>query len=91
MACVFCLCVVGWFVCCLCVWFGVGFCFPRFRNHFSSFATRTTVRAVMARTAWETKNGPVRGMGIICNLDSGDLKEAVGIWIFLALAQSEGH
>ena len=41
--------VLGWFfVCCLCL--------PsRFRDHFSSLQERTTVGAVMARTAWEKK------------------------------------
>ena len=47
---VFCLFVLG---CCV---FGFCLCFPsRFRDHFSSLQERTTVGAVMARTAWEKK------------------------------------
>ena len=49
----------GLFVLGCCVF---GFCllFPsRFRDHFSSLQERTTVGAVMARTAWEKKKKPI--------------------------------
>ena len=48
---VVCFVVLGWFV-----FFVVCLCLPsRFRDHFSCLPERTTVGAVMARTAWEGK------------------------------------
>ena len=51
----FCGSVVG--VCCFGLAFVFCLCLPsRFRDHFSCLPERTTVGAVMARTAWEKKN-----------------------------------
>ena len=63
---VVCFVVLGWFV-----FFVLCLCLPsRFRDHFSCLPERTTVGAVMARTAWEKKKG--RRQGYNCNLGTRD-------------------